>query len=151
MINPANATSGLVFKSHAYGSSQFVSVQSQKGTFVTTDTLGNAKQRSNGVDAVATVNGALTVGDGLNLKANTTGLDVELTEKMAENLEVKVEFIQTTFDGLIAGIQAGKCDISLSGVTPRGTRALAVSFAKPMDASWCNRRLDAEQARLWTS
>lgn len=60
-----------------------------------------------------------------------TGLDVELTEKMAENLEVKVEFIQTTFDGLIAGIQAGKCDISLSGVTPRGTRALAVSFAKP--------------------
>jgi len=78
LINPANATSGLVFKSHAYGSSQFVSVQSQKGTFVTTDTLGNAKQRSNGVDAVATVNGALTVGDGLNLKANTTGLDVEL-------------------------------------------------------------------------
>jgi flagellin len=78
LINPGNATSGLVFKSHAYGSSQFVSVQSQKGTFVTTDTLGNAKQRSNGVDAVATVNGALTVGDGLNLKANTTGLDVEL-------------------------------------------------------------------------
>jgi flagellin len=78
LINPANATSGLVFKSHAYGSSQFVSVQSQKGTFVTTDTLGNAKQREKGVDAVATVNGALTVGDGLNLKANTTGLDLEL-------------------------------------------------------------------------
>src|SRR4051812_7634429 len=78
LINPANATSGLVFKSHAYGSSQFVSIRSQKGTFVTTDTLGNAKQREKGVDAVATVNGALTVGDGLNLKANTTGLDLEL-------------------------------------------------------------------------
>ena len=34
-------------------------------------------------------------------------------------------------DGLIAGIQSGKCDYALSGITPRGTRALAVSFAKP--------------------
>jgi len=79
LINPANATSGIVFKSHEYGSRQFVSVTAQTGTFTATDTQGNAKQRVAGRDAVATVNGALTVGDGLNLKANTTGLDLELT------------------------------------------------------------------------
>ena len=79
LINPANATSGVVFKSHEYGSRQFVSVTAQTGTFTATDTQGNAKQRVAGRDAVATVNGALTVGDGLNLKANTTGLDLELT------------------------------------------------------------------------
>jgi flagellin len=78
LINPANAASGLVFKSSAYGSRQFVSVTSQKGTFAATDTQGNTRQRVVGRDAVATVNGALTVGDGLALKANTTGLDIEL-------------------------------------------------------------------------
>jgi flagellin len=47
--------------------------------FATTDTNGNAKQRTIGQDAVATINGALTVGDGRNLKINTTTLDLELT------------------------------------------------------------------------
>jgi flagellin len=81
LINPGNAASGVVFRSDGYGSKQFVSVTAQpgSGTFSTTDTAGNAKQRGTGVDAVATINGALTVGDGLNVKLNTTGLDVELT------------------------------------------------------------------------
>jgi flagellin len=79
LVNPANAASGLVFKSNAFGSRQFVSVTSQKGTFTATDAQGNARQRVVGRDAVATVNGALTVGDGLALKANTTGLDIELS------------------------------------------------------------------------
>jgi flagellin len=83
LINPANATSGLIFKSNAFGSSQFVSVQAQTGTFTTTDLQGNNKQRVEGGDAVATVNGALTVGDGLNLKLNTNSLNVDF--KLDEN------------------------------------------------------------------
>jgi flagellin len=81
LINPANANSGIVFMSTGYGTKSFVSViaQTGSGSFATTDTAGNGKQRATGVDAVATVNGALTVGDGLNIKLNTTGLDVELT------------------------------------------------------------------------
>jgi flagellin len=54
-------------------------VTAQSGNFATTDTTGAAKSRASGVDAVATVNGALTVGDGLNLKVNTSALDVDLT------------------------------------------------------------------------
>src|SRR5215212_2460894 len=38
-----------------------------------------AATRAVGVDAVATINGALTVADGLNLKMNTTTLDLELS------------------------------------------------------------------------
>jgi flagellin len=79
LINAANAASGIIFQSHGFGSSQYVSVQAQTGTFVATDTSGNAKQRAEGGDAVATVNGALTVGDGLNLKLNTSGLNMEMT------------------------------------------------------------------------
>jgi ABC-type amino acid transport substrate-binding protein len=59
------------------------------------------------------------------------GLDVALTKELALSLGVTVVWVQSSFDGLIAGLQADKCDLSLSGMTPRGKRALAVTFAKP--------------------
>ena len=79
MRNTASVTSGIVFNSNGYGSRSFVSVTAQNGTFGTQDTTGATKNRSVGRDAVATVNGALTVGDGLNVKLNTTALDLDLT------------------------------------------------------------------------
>jgi len=78
-INSANPASGIVFRSVGYGSKSFVSVRAQAGTFATVDGSGNPRTRATGVDAVATVNGALTVADGLNVKLNTTSLDLELT------------------------------------------------------------------------
>ena len=56
-----------------------MSVRAQAGAFNTVDELGNSKTRANGGDAVATVNGALTVGDGLNIKLNTSTLDMDFT------------------------------------------------------------------------
>jgi len=76
---PGNITSGLTFQSTGYGSKSFVSVQAQTGSFATVDTAGAAKNRVVGRDVVATVNGAVTVGDGLSLKLNTTTLDLDLT------------------------------------------------------------------------
>jgi flagellin len=78
LINSGNAASGIVFRSLDYGSRAFVSVTTQTGTFGTVDDTGAGVTRDTGVDAVATVNGALTVGDGLNIKLNTTTLDLEL-------------------------------------------------------------------------
>jgi flagellin len=78
LINSANAASGITFKSSGYGTKSFVSVTAQTGTFSTVDENGNGVTRDTGGDAVATVNGALTVGDGLNIKLNTTALDLEL-------------------------------------------------------------------------
>jgi flagellin len=79
LINSANPLSGINFKSTGYGSSSYVSIQAQTGSFGTTDTNGATTQRATGGDAVATINGALTVGNGLNLQLNTSGLDVNLT------------------------------------------------------------------------
>jgi flagellin len=79
LINSANPASGMVFTSTGYGSRNFVSVRAQAGSFNTVDTNNNATDRAEGVDAVATINGALTVGDGLNLKLNTASLDLDLT------------------------------------------------------------------------
>jgi len=77
--NSATVASGLVFQSTGYGSRNFVSVHAQSGTFATQDAGGALTGRSVGRDAVATVNGALTVGDGLSIKLNTTTLDMNLT------------------------------------------------------------------------
>ncbi len=76
---PGNITSGLTFQSAGYGSKSFVSVHAQKGTFGTVNGVGSASNRVVGQDAVATVNGAVTVGDGLNLHVNTNALNLDLT------------------------------------------------------------------------
>ncbi|HEX8916003.1 MAG TPA: flagellin [Humisphaera sp.] len=78
-ITSGAPTSGITFKSAGYGSKQFVSVTAQSGSFSTVDAAGNGKTRAVGQDAEATVNGALTVGDGLNLKLNTSSLEMGIT------------------------------------------------------------------------
>ncbi len=79
LINAANAASGITFSSATYGSKSFVAVTAQNGTFTTQNTAGAASVRVVGQDVTATVNGALTVGDGRSLKLNTSTLDMELT------------------------------------------------------------------------
>jgi flagellin len=78
-IDPANLASGVTFRSTQYGSTNFVSVTAQSGNFTTTNTAGNAAQRAVGRDAVATVNGAVTVGNGDTLQVNTSSLDMTFT------------------------------------------------------------------------
>jgi flagellin len=78
-INSATPTDGIRFGSTGYGTKSFVSVTAQSGSFSTVDVDGSATNRAEGVDAVATINGALTVGDGLNIKLNTNALDIDLT------------------------------------------------------------------------
>ena len=79
LINSANANSGINFESGGYGSASFVSIQAQSGTFQTKNTTGGDTQRAVGADVVATINGALTVGNGLELKLNTSALDLDMT------------------------------------------------------------------------
>ena len=75
-VNSANPASGVTFQSAEYGSKSFVSLKAQGGAFATVDAAGLAKGRAAGVDTVATVNGALTVGDGLHVDLNTHALDL---------------------------------------------------------------------------
>ncbi|MFN4243618.1 MAG: flagellin [Tepidisphaerales bacterium] len=79
LINSGNAASGITFESVGYGSKSFVSVKAKSGTFPVTNTSGATVQRAIGDDATATINGALTVGDGLSLTLNTSGLNLRLT------------------------------------------------------------------------
>lgn len=79
LITSGAPASGITFTSSAFGSRGFVSVRAQTGTFNTVTTAGTAANRTTGRDAVATVNGAVTTGDGRSIRVNTVGLDMDLT------------------------------------------------------------------------
>jgi flagellin len=81
-------TSGLVMESQYLGSRQFVSVTvlSQTGTFAVQDEAGEDTTRDEGRDAVALINGTLTLSDGndLSLKSATLDMDVALDQNFGE-------------------------------------------------------------------
>jgi polar amino acid transport system substrate-binding protein len=62
------------------------------------------------------------------------GFWMDMARKMAADLGVKVEFIDSDWDGLIPGLQSGKFDIVLAQMAITSKRALAVDFAKPWEA-----------------
>ncbi len=96
----ANATSGFVLTSNGLGSRQFVSVKVLgTGTFQTTDVNGGVTPRDTGRDAVALVNGALSLGDGNDLTLKTASLDLQL--KLAGNFGVGTTSFAITSGGAL--------------------------------------------------
>jgi len=60
------------------------------------------------------------------------GFDIDIASRIAADLGVKVEFVQTTWETLAAGLEAGKYDIAASGITITLDRLKSVAFADPM-------------------
>lgn len=59
------------------------------------------------------------------------GFDVEIGEKLAEKLGVKANFIEGEWDGLLAGIEAGRYDIMINGVDVTPEREQKYDFSTP--------------------
>ncbi len=80
MTSASNASSGITLMSTGYGSRQFVSVQvlGDAANFVTKTVGGSVQQRATGRDAVASINGAQAIGDGLSLTLNTASLSLSM-------------------------------------------------------------------------
>ncbi len=85
LLNSANPNSGFQLRSVGYGTDEFVEVTllPGSGSFDLVDengaTLTDAFKRDEGRDAVANINGARSIGRGLNLVLNTRALDLTLT------------------------------------------------------------------------
>ncbi len=60
-----------------------------------------------------------------------TGSSVEFCKLMAEEMGVKVKFLDFDWDGLIPALLTKKADILAADMTPKLKRALKVSFTKP--------------------
>lgn len=59
------------------------------------------------------------------------GYDVEVAQKIAEKLGVEAEFIEGEWDGLLAGLEAGRYDIMVNGVDYTEERAQKYDFSVP--------------------
>jgi len=77
----ANPNSGIVFRSNGFGSDQWVSVTALpgSGSFTVTDPDSRSVTRDWGQDAAASINGAQSIGRGLDLTLNTTTLDMVIS------------------------------------------------------------------------
>lgn len=59
------------------------------------------------------------------------GYDVEVAELIAEKLDVKAEFIEGEWDGLLAGLDSGRYDIMVNGVGVTEDRSEKYNFSIP--------------------
>lgn len=59
------------------------------------------------------------------------GYDVEVAQKIAEKLGVKVNFVEGEWDGLLAGLDAGRYDIMVNGVDITDERSEKYDFSIP--------------------
>ena len=67
----------------------------------------------------------------MDKKGEFIGYDIDLGNAIAEALDVKAEFRQFEFAGLIPALQAGEIDILIAGMSITGKRARSVSFSNP--------------------
>lgn len=59
------------------------------------------------------------------------GFDVEVAKAIAEKLGVKATFVEGEFDGLLAGIEAGRYDIMANGIEVTDERNEKYDFSDP--------------------
>jgi len=68
---------------------------------------------------------------GTDIDGNRIGLEVEILQKMADILDVELEFVVVNWDGIIPALLTNKFDIIWSGMTISPERALKVNFSIP--------------------
>lgn len=68
-------------------------------------------------------------------KGDLTGFDVEIAQAIAQKLGVKADFIETKWDGLVAGIDAKRYDIAVNEITITPERQAKYDFSEPYIAS----------------
>lgn len=59
------------------------------------------------------------------------GFDVEIAKAVAEKLGVKAEFVEVDFDGILAGIDVGRYDITANGIEVTADRGEKYDFCEP--------------------
>ncbi|WP_308636842.1 amino acid ABC transporter substrate-binding protein [Paenibacillus silvisoli] len=60
-----------------------------------------------------------------------TGFDVQVAEEVAKRLGVKAKFVETQWDGMLAGLDAGRFDMVANEVTIRDDRKEKYDFSDP--------------------
>jgi len=67
----------------------------------------------------------------MDKSGNRTGSAIELTKLMADEMGVKITYLDFDWDGLLPALMSGKADILAADMTPTLARATKVAFTKP--------------------
>jgi len=59
------------------------------------------------------------------------GFELDVGNKLAEDMGVEAEFIPTAWDGIIPALVSGKFDVIISGMTTTPQRNLTINFTNP--------------------
>ncbi|MDR1575370.1 MAG: transporter substrate-binding domain-containing protein [Treponema sp.] len=98
---------------------------------------GGGKQQSGGLTIKP---GVLTVGMEIGYPPmeyfdtdgkTPIGFDVSMAKALAAKMGLQVEFVDTAWDGIFAGVDTGKYDCIISSVTINPARLAAHNFSKP--------------------
>ena len=60
---------------------------------------------------------------------NVVGIDAEVAQAIADKLGMKLEIVDTKFDAIIPGVQSGKYDMGMAGMTVTPEREQSVTFS----------------------
>jgi polar amino acid transport system substrate-binding protein len=63
------------------------------------------------------------------------GFEVDMARDMGQALGVKVNFVDSAWEGLLPGIQAGKFDVIIAQMAITAERAKVIHFCKPFEAT----------------
>ena len=66
-------------------------------------------------------------------QGNLIGFEIDVANKLAADMGVKLELVPTAWDGIIPALLAGKFDVIIGGMTITPKRNLTVNFSAPYD------------------
>lgn len=66
-----------------------------------------------------------------NKEGELVGFEIDVARKVAEDMEVEIEFVPTAWDGIIPALLAGKFDVIIGGMSITPQRNLTVNFTQP--------------------
>ena len=64
-------------------------------------------------------------------QGNLIGFEIDVATKVAEDMEVKIEFVPTAWSGIIPALLARKFDVIIGGMSITSGRNLTVNFTAP--------------------
>ncbi len=66
-----------------------------------------------------------------DVEGELVGFELDVGRKLAEDMGVEVEFVPTSWDGIIPALVSGKFDVIISGMSITPQRNLTVNFSDP--------------------
>ncbi len=64
-------------------------------------------------------------------KGELIGFEIDVAKKLANDMEVDIEFVPTAWDGIIPALLAGKFDVIIGGMSITEERSKTVDFTSP--------------------